>query len=116
MIIIKLSGTISRFFNGEGCVMITSTLAVLLFLASLFVIFVAISLLLKITRVNPEEFAEMRRLQGRGGNVFKGELQNPPKNHGDYRIVRGLKWDSKAKKYISQSALSSEGLRAAFPK
>ncbi|ACT46990.1 hypothetical protein [Methylotenera mobilis] len=95
--------------------MITSALAILLVLFSTLGLLVAVALVVKILRANPEEFNEARRLQGSPINVFNGNLKNSSDECGDFRIVRGLKFDAKNKKYISQSALSSEGLKAVFP-
>ena len=70
----------------------------------------------KIFCVNKEELSEIHRFQGSFSNLWKGQLREMPNQLGDFRIVRGLRWDPKKKRYISQSGLSSEGLRAAFPK
>lgn len=96
--------------------MLTSAFAILIVIAVTFAVMVGFALLVKIWSVNPDEFAEMRRIQGDLGNLISGSLRNPPDEYGDFRIVRGLKWDRKTKKYKSQSALSSQGFRAAFPK
>ena len=96
--------------------MITSALAILLVVGATFAVMVGVALLVKIWNINPDEFAEVRRVQGGLGNLFSGSLRNPPDEHGDFRIVRGLKWDRKSGEYKPQSALSSEGFRAAFPK
>lgn len=96
--------------------MINSAIIILLALLGMFVLTAGFALLMKIWSVNPEELAEVKRIQGGLSNVINGTLNNPPNEFGDYRVVRGLKWDKKSKKYLSQSALSSEGLRSAFPK
>lgn len=95
--------------------MLTS-LSMLIALFALSVIVVGLAILAKVWGANSEEFAEARRMQGSPLNLISGELRNPPNEFGDFRIVRGLKWDRKHKKYIAHSALSSEGFRAAFPK
>lgn len=81
-----------------------------------FAVMVGISLLVKIWRVNPDELAEVRRIQGGFKSVMSGKLRNPPSEFGDFRVLRGLKWNKKTGEYQSQSAVSSEGFRAAFPK
>lgn len=89
---------------------------VLFALFSGLVVTIGLALIIKLWAVNKEELAEIRRFQGGVTNLWKGTLRHSPNEFGDFRIVRGLKWDSRSKRYISQSALSSEGLRAAFPK
>ena len=95
--------------------MLTSAF-ILVALFAIAVFIVGIALLSKVWSANQEEFAEVRRIQGNALTLLAGKLSNPPNEFGDFRIVRGLRWDRTSKKYISQSALSSEGLRAAFPK
>lgn len=80
------------------------------------VVTVGFALIVKLFAVNSEELAEISRFQGGFSNLWGGNLRRPPNEFGDFRIVRGLKWDDKTGSYISQSSLSSEGLRAAFPK
>lgn len=77
---------------------------------------VGVALIAKIWAVNKEELLEIRRFQGGVSNFLEGKLKEKPSQTGDFRIVQGLRWDPEAKKYVSQSGLSSEGLRAAFPK
>lgn len=96
--------------------MLTSALVILAMVAAAFAIMVGVALLVKVWSVNPDEFAEVRRVQGGFLNLIYGTLRNPPDEYGDFRIVRGLKWDRKSGEYKPQSALSSEGFRAAFPK
>lgn len=92
------------------------TSIVLFALLSGIAVTIGLALVVKLWAVNKEELAEIRRFQGGFSNLWKGTLGNAPNEFGDFRIVRGLKWDSRSKTYVSQSALSSEGLRAAFPK
>lgn len=96
--------------------MFSSALAILLIVAVAFAIMVGVALLIKVWKINPDEFEEIRRVQGGLGNLIKGSLRNPPNEEGDFRIVRGLRFDKKTGEYIPQSALSSEAFRAAFPK
>lgn len=95
--------------------MITSALAILISIFAILGLLVALALIVKILRANPEEFDEARRLQGNISNVFRGSLKSPSDECGDFRIVRGLRFDTRKKLYVSQSALSSEGLKAVFP-
>lgn len=96
--------------------MLTSALAIVAVMAVVFAIMVGIAFLVKIWSVNPDELEEVRRVQGGLKNLISGTLQNPPDEYGDFRIVRGLKWDRNSGEYKAQAALSSEGFRAAFPK
>lgn len=96
--------------------MVTSALSLLIALVLFFGFLTAVALLIKVMRVNREELREVRRIQGSPKNILKGKLANSPNEFGDFRIVRGLKWSVAEKRYISQSALSTEGLRAAFSK
>lgn len=96
--------------------MFATTLAILLIVFAAFTILVGFAMLWKIWNVNPDEFAEVSRIQGGLKNLFTGSFDHKPIEYGDFRIVRGLRWDRKNNYYISQSAVSSEGFRAAFPK
>lgn len=64
-----------------------------------------------IAKASPSKLKELRHLQGSASSVLKGQLENPPKTC-DYRVVQGLEWDGA--KYVPQSRLSTEALRAAF--
>lgn len=104
------------FFAKERDDMQTVASIVLFALFSGIVITIGLALLVKLWAVNKDELAEIRRFQGGFRNLWKGSLHSHPNEFGDFRIVRGLKWDRHTNSYISQSGLSSEGLRAAFPK
>lgn len=80
------------------------------------VVTVGLALVVKLLAVNSEELEEIRRFQGGFSHLWKGALLRPPNEFGDFRIVRGLKWDDSKNSYVPQSSLSSDGLRAAFPK
>lgn len=91
--------------------------AIVLFaLFSSIVITIGLAIVVKLWAVNKEELAEIRRFQGGLRNLLNGSLSSQPNEFGDFRIVRGLRWDPRTNSYVSQSGLSSEGLRAAFPK
>lgn len=96
--------------------MITSAFAILLAVFAILGLAVVFVLMFKIHFANPEALREAKRLQGNYKNVTAGILATTPDEYGDFRIVRGLKFDTKNKRYASQSALSSEGLKAVFPK
>lgn len=96
--------------------MLTTLLLITMVVVVSFAVMVGFALLVKIWSVNPDEFSEVQRAQGGFWSVISGVLSNPPNEHGDFRIVRGLKWDKKSGDFKSQSAVSSEGFRAAFPK
>lgn len=96
--------------------MIATALAISLIVFAAFTILVGFAMLWKIWNINPDEFAEIGRIQGGLKNLLTGTLEHNPIEYGDFRIVRGLRWDRKNKRYIAQSAVSSEGFRAAFPK
>ena len=85
--------------------MITSALAVLISIFAILGLLVAFALIVKILRANPEEFAEARRLQGGISNVFKVSLKITSDECGDFRIVRGLRFDTREKAFVSQSAV-----------
>lgn len=96
--------------------MFTAALLIMMTVMVSFAIMVGISLLVKIWSINPDEFGEVQRIQGGFKSVISGKLRNPPNEFGDFRVLRGLRWDKKTGEYHSQSAVSSEGFRAAFPK
>lgn len=95
--------------------MVMSTLTLLLFIVSIFGALFASVLFIKILKKNPEEYSEASRLQGGLINVWKGKLEKPPVESGDFRIITGLKYDKKNDTYETQSGLSTEGLNAIFP-
>lgn len=80
------------------------------------VVMASCAFLVKIWKVNPDEFAEVRRAQGGFLRAWSGKMKSPSDSFGDFRIVRGLRWNKSLRQYESQSAVSSEGFRAAFPK
>lgn len=91
-------------------------LVVLMAIGAVITVMVGYAFLVKIWSVNPDEFAEVRRTQGGFMSAISGKLKNPPDEFGDFRIVRGVRWNRKTGQYESQSAVSSEGFRAAFPR
>lgn len=66
-----------------------------------------------IARASRSKLQELQHLQGPVTNVLSGRLKHAPKNC-DYRVVQGLEWDEKAKKFVPQSRLSTEALKSAF--
>lgn len=96
--------------------MLAYALAIVVASMAVFAVMVCFALIVKVWSVNPEELKEVQRAQDGVIGLFTGRLKNLPNESGDFRIVRGLRWDRKTGQYESQSALSSEGFRAAFPK
>lgn len=66
---------------------------------------------LVIKRASRPKVEELKSLQGSVLDVLNGRLGRAP-GKCDFRVVQGLEWDGK--KYVAQSRLSTEAIRAAF--
>jgi hypothetical protein len=88
---------------------ITFEVGVLL-LASAGLVYVLL-LLGKVLSASSARLQELKSLQGDARHILKGTLAHPPQSC-DYRVVQGLEWDGK--RYVAQSRLSTESVRAAF--
>lgn len=96
---------------------ITLTAAVLVGgLGAIFGIAVGIMLIVKIWGTNRDAYREAAQIQGGLRNAVHGKIKTMPSKDGDFRVVRGLRWNAKAKKYEANGALSSEAFRSAFPR
>lgn len=85
-------------------------------LGAVFGIAIGIMLIIKIWATNRDALREAAQIQGGLKNALHGRVQKMPNKDGDYRIVRGLRWNAKNGRYESNSALSSEAYRSAFPR
>jgi hypothetical protein len=92
-----------------------ATAAILAALLAIFGLAFCIAALIKVWKINKDEYDEASRLQGEFRNALTGRLKELPNRHGDFRIVRGLTWNAKTKRYEPHGALSSEAFRSAFP-
>jgi hypothetical protein len=89
--------------------------AIVIAFLAIFGLAFCVATLVKVWKINKDEYDEASRLQGEFRNALTGKLKEFPNKHGDFRIVRGLAWNAKTKRYEPHGALSSEAFRSAFP-
>ena len=71
----------------------------------------------KVLRSDRDEFAEAHRRQGSLAHFFSVKLADEnAQSTADFRVMHGHSWDKRQRRYIRNSALSSEAFKAVFPR
>lgn len=76
---------------------------------------VGLALIAKLWLVDEETLSEIRELQGGFSRMKNGELKEMPAQVDDIRVVHGMRWDPKSRRYVAQARLATDALRSAFP-
>lgn len=92
---------------------IIASLSALIFLSRLIV--VGLALIAKLWFVDEEALSEIRELQGGFSRMKNGELKEMPARADDIRVLHGMRWDPKSRRYVAQARLATCALRSAFP-